>query len=110
MPTCPDCSEGLIDSLSEVYAFAAVLPDDGWVGVCNLSSEIMTNLVKGALDTNNIPSVIAPAAFRELGRNESRPTSARTARTVMVPKEFQNEASLILESMLGDGFAEHGAM
>ena len=109
MLVCPDCDIPLVDRLIGSHAGAAIMPDDGWVGVCSLSSNAMSRLVKGALDSSNIPSVIAPAVFETL-ENDVQFTAGKIigsvgkTTTVLVPREFQEEACIILEAVLGDEY------
>lgn len=106
---CADCNEPLVDRLPEVAATAAaVAPDDSWVGVCTVSGSITTGLAKGALDSNNIPSmVMSPKFYTQQGIGALfgglSPSGGR-GDILMVPREFSDEAQLILEAVLGDDF------
>ncbi len=105
---CSDCNEQLVDRLPVQTSSAAVSPDDSWVGVCTISGTIKTGLAKGALDSNNIPSIIMSPKFHTaqgigaLAASIS-PESGR-GDILMVPREFSDEAHLILEAVLGDDF------
>ncbi|MCP4684654.1 MAG: hypothetical protein GY867_04310 [bacterium] len=105
---CSDCNEPLVDRLATPASTAAVSPDDSWVGVCTVSGSIKTGLAKGALDSNNIPSIVMSPKFHTqhgIGALVSgiSPASAR-GDILMVPREFGDEALLILEAVLGDDF------
>lgn len=105
---CPDCDEPLVDRLPEATSTAAVIPDDSWVGVCTVTGSVETGLAKGALDSNNIPSIVMSPKFytqHSIGALLSglSPSGGR-ADILMVPREFSDEAHLILEAVLGDDF------
>lgn len=105
---CSDCNEALVDRLQEPAATAAVVPDDSWVGVCTVSGTITRGLAKGALDSNNIPSIVmSPKFYTSHGIGALfgglSPSGAR-GDILMVPREFSDEAQLILEAVLGDDF------
>lgn len=108
MAVCSDCNEALVDRLQEPAATAAVVPDDSWVGVCTVSGTITRGLAKGALDSNNIPSIVmSPKFYTSHGIGALfgglSPSGAR-GDILMVPREFSDEAQLILEAVLGDDF------
>ena len=111
MSICPDCDDSLVDRPAGQSGGAASSPDDGWIGICNPSSAMLSELIKGALDSNNIPSVVAPAEFRSLvslqssGDGDTDDILSANVRVVMVPKEFKQEATMILQVMLGDEFS-----
>lgn len=105
---CPDCNEPLVNRLPETAATAAIVPDDSWVGVCAVSGSVKTGLAKGALDSNNIPSIVMSPKFytsHGIGALVSgiSPYASR-GDILMVPREFSDEAQLILEAVLGDDF------
>jgi hypothetical protein len=65
-------------------------------------------MVRGLLDSNNIPSIAMSSAFQPLGQPlgmvaevGKRPTDSEI---VMVPREFQEEAELLLSAVLGEDF------
>jgi len=98
---CPDCNVSLVDHLP-TRPVLAVVPDDSWVVVGSSGTGAKTDIIKGSLDSNNIPSV-------SLSRQFQPPAFAAPAvpeqTLVMVPKEFQEEAQLIVEAVLGE---DHG--
>jgi len=104
---CSDCNEPLVDRLPESAA-AAVVPDDSWVGVCTVSGSMTTGLAKGALDSNNIPSMVMSSKFftqQGIGALfAGLSLSGGQGDILMVPREFSDEAQLILEAVLGDDF------
>lgn len=99
---CPDCAITLVDRLSE-KAVIAQSPDDSWVVVGSVGSRTRSALAKGSLDSNNIPSIILPAELS--GQDLAVMTSLGgqgAQNVIMVPKEFQEEARMILEVVFGD--------
>ena len=103
---CPDCNEQLVSQLPVETPTAAVRPDDSWVGVCRLIGTSRLGLAKGALDSNNIPSIVMSWQFKAYGDevNILRPLAANPGDVLMVPREFAQEAELILEAVLGEDF------
>jgi hypothetical protein len=106
---CPDCQQTLVEQLPTPAA-AAVKPDDSWVGVCQLSSGLRSELAKGALDSNNIPSMLMPSAYTGSAGSQSNMLAALapslSGEIMMVPKEFVQEAEIILEAVLGEDFVK----
>jgi len=107
---CPDCNETLVDTLRP-HSSAAVVPDDSWVVVGGISSEIESHMAKGSLDSNNIPSMIMPSNFSRTMRGFAAATNFLSGpdgnqEMIMVPREFADEATLILNAVLGDDFTE----
>ncbi len=87
----------------------AFKPDDSWVGICRIIGEMEQGLAKGALDTNNIPSMLISSAFTTLGGGSGVAMragfSGKTGGDViLVPREFREDAEVILEAILGDDF------
>jgi hypothetical protein len=106
---CPDCNETLVDTLAENKSFtAAVTPDNSWVGVCKIGGQLRSEIAKGALDSNNIPSVLISSSFHNAGGYASLTTGllprAAAGEILMVPREYREEAELILEAVLGEDF------
>ena len=103
---CPDCNEKLIDHIP--VESAAMVPDRSWVSVCRLPSQLKTALAKGALDSSNIPSIVMSSSFTALGRGIDLPSGmmqpSLETNVLMVPKEFHQEADLILQAILGDEY------
>ncbi len=105
---CPDCNEALVDRLPEKSPSAVIAPDDSWVGVCRVAGGIGTEMAKGALDSNNIPSIVTSGAFRTSGQQSGLqsmlPPLSGSADVLMVPREFRQEAEIILEAVLGEDY------
>jgi hypothetical protein len=106
---CADCQETLVDVLPTATQ-AAVAPDDSWVVVGRVNSQFQSDIAKGSLDSGNIPSVILSSAFNAYGRGSGMSDIGlglnSSGSVVMVPREFQDEAVLLLEGVLGDDFSE----
>ena len=102
---CPDCLALLVDRLPGRVG-SAVAPDSNWVNVCRLGNDFTSELVRGLLDSNNIPSIFVATALQQLGSGgggvATTKNSADDEEIVMVPREFQEEAELLLTAMLGD--------
>lgn len=107
--TCPDCGEELVEKIPASFA-PAVSPDDSWVLVGGVTSEIKAKVARGSLDSNNIPSVFLPSkldAQLESREMEIDPALKESgADLILVPKEFSAEARLVLQAVLGDGLIE----
>ena len=103
---CPDCNERLVDHLP--VNSAAMVPDRSWVSVCRLPSQLKTAMAKGALDSSNIPSIVMSSSFTALGQGSDMPSGmmqpSLETNVLMVPKEFHQEADLILQAILGDEY------
>ncbi len=73
-----------------------------------MSGGIRTELAKGALDSNNIPSIVTSGAFRSFGQQSGLqsmlPSLTGSADVLMVPREFRQEAEIILEAVLGEDY------
>lgn len=104
---CPDCNEELVSHLpASSPTSAAVQPDDSWIGVCRVSGVTRAGLAKGALDSNNIPSIVMSSQFRAYGSDPMLQASLTQGNDdiLMVPREYADEAELILEAILGEDF------
>lgn len=105
---CPECRVGLVNQLPTVGSPAAMQPDDSWVGVCRIGDTMTTRMICGLLDANNIPSMVTSSAFQPLlsgvgwVTNPKRKTVDKEV--VMVPREFKDEAELLLSAILGDDY------
>ena len=103
---CPDCNEELVDHIP--VKSAAMVPDRSWVSVCRLPSPLKTAMAKGALDSSNIPSIVMSSSFTALGQGGDMPSGmmqpSLETNVLMVPKEFHQEADLILQAILGDEY------
>lgn len=106
---CPECGEELVEEIAASFA-PAVSPDDSWVLVGGVTSELKAKVARGSLDSNNIPSVFLPSKLD----TESRPRELvidsiirdRGGDLILVPKEFRTEAKLVLQAVLGDSLIE----
>ncbi|UCD65124.1 MAG: hypothetical protein JSW34_06760 [Candidatus Zixiibacteriota bacterium] len=101
---CPDCGEPLVVRLSEQLA-AAISPDDSWVLIGSVDSEAKAKVARGSLDSSNIPSVFLPSRLEAGRAPESVPTGldlSDSADLILVPKEFGEEARVLLEAVLGE--------
>jgi len=109
---CPDCRIELIDQPPSSVVSAAVSPDESWIPAGLVNSQIKSDLAKGALDSNNIPSVIISSVFNAYGKgldfSSSISLSSSEGNIVLVPKEFKEEALFILEAVLGDDLIQPG--
>ncbi len=106
---CPECNEPLVKR-SQVRHTAAVQPDDSWVVVAGVSSTMESQLVRGSLDSNNIPSVtmssdLAPVISKEIPVSFAA-TRGNDGKLVLVPRDFLEEAVLLLRAVLGEDFEE----
>ena len=108
---CPDCEEPLVAQLNSRVGAAAV-PDDTWVGVCALSGTTTIKMAKGALDSSNIPSLVVARGFApgalDGGCGDGLSSVLGNAEIVLVPREYLEDAAVILEVVLGDDFVELG--
>lgn len=102
---CPDCGVKLVSTLPPLVS-AAVTPDESWVLVGQIGSQLKTELAKGSLDSNNIPSMVISNTFGAYGRgmdfSSGLGMSSSEGNIVLVPREFELEAAIILEAVLGD--------
>jgi hypothetical protein len=102
---CPDCNETLVDELPP-EKIAAVMPDDSWIVVGNVASGIKSEIARGSLDSNNIPSVILSSTFGAFGKGMDFHSGLAGAHgggnIIMVPRDYREEAVLILEAVLGE--------
>jgi hypothetical protein len=105
---CPDCGLALADQLP-AGAGAAVTPDTSWVVLGQVASEIKSEMAKGSLDSNNIPSMILSSSFNKRGSGfdiRHTPHGRTEGNVIMVPREFRDDAWFILHSVLGDDLIE----
>lgn len=99
----------LVEKLPGRFSSASS-PDDSWVLVGGVDSEVKSKVARGSLDSNNIPSVFLPSgADAQTASTQWRLASASDkAQTdlILVPKEYGDEARLILEAVLGEGLIQ----
>ncbi|RKX26495.1 MAG: hypothetical protein DRP47_08085 [Candidatus Zixiibacteriota bacterium] len=104
---CPDCGVDLVSELPSMVS-AAVTLDDSWVVAGMVSSQIKSELAKGALDFNNIPSMIVSSSFSAHGKGldfiSGLGQSGSIGNVILVPREFDIESAIILEAVLGEDF------
>ncbi len=102
---CPDCSEPLVAKLPRSFA-PAVSPDDSWVLIGGVNGKATSKVAQGSLNSNNIPSVFLPSTggeHQEHGLNQAESVMPESqANLILVPKEFGDEAKLVLRAVLGD--------
>ena len=112
---CPECHSRLVPRLSRTAGSAAVVPDDSWISVCQVADGADADAIQGLLDSGNIPSMITSAAFDRPDKKDANNKSAdeqllsADVDIVMVPREFRQEARVLLETMLGEDFEDAGA-
>lgn len=103
---CPDCAVALVTQLPIKPTAVATSPDDSWVRVCTVGDGLTSKMICGLLDANNIPSMIMAAAFHQAADKAGSIMPADQPRSdnevVMVPREFRQEAELLLLAILGD--------
>jgi len=107
--TCPECDVALVGSLP--VTGAAQVPDDSWVSVCRLRNKIQSEIARGALDSSNIPSMVLSSGFEASGRTTGahleKQAVTGTENLLMVPREFRDEADLVLRAVLGSKFRDN---
>jgi hypothetical protein len=102
---CPDCRQMLVAKV-DVTKPVASAPDDSWVAVANIKGTKLAEKAKNALDANNIPSMIMPKTFSQPFNKPARGNNAFNAsgyyqeKLLMVPREYKNEAKLIVKNTL----------
>jgi hypothetical protein len=100
----------LRDKIGGRTGSAAVQPDDSWVVIGGTISSGESRMAKGSLDSSNIPamvlpldmtpqtiSALAPVGYHPVGGEED---------LIMVPREYHEEAVLVLKAVLGEDFGE----
>ena len=102
---CPECNKELMEQLQSTRPVAEA-PDDSWVVVGKLSGTKTLQQAKRIMDSNNIPSVMIPAAF---AKSFNAPLDDERLfelsgfddeKLMMVPRDFKIEAKLIMRSFL----------
>ncbi len=105
---CPDCNLPLVEQLPS--GSAATSPDQSWVAVCNIPNDLNSSLARGALESRNIPSIVMSSTFKAYGVEAAYTAqllaSPKATNVIMVPREFAEEATLVLEAVLGDDFQQ----
>lgn len=109
---CPECHEALVNELTPKRT-AAVTPDSSWVVVGGVADQVEVMTAKSSLDSSNIPSMVTPSRFGDVDRVPSTSNRAKRPENegslIMVPREYQEEATLLLGSILGDDFVDKEA-
>ena len=102
---CPECKIALADRPPGRIG-AAVRPDTSWVKICRLDNRFVRDMVKGLLNANNIPSMFISQALQPLGTGIGWFSDPKVAsdnmEIVLVPREFQDEAEVLLGAVLGE--------
>jgi hypothetical protein len=105
---CPTCEVRLVKSPARGSGSAAVSPDDSWISVCQVTREADSDAIQGLLDSGNIPSMIMSTAFRSMAgkqaEGEGKEAPSLDGSIVLVPREFRQEARVLLETILGEDF------
>jgi len=90
---CPDCEVELIDELPPEQE-----PEEKWVLVKDLESDIFADMVKEALENEGIPSIIKSDFFHEGFLTE--PTSFPGSHSaVFVPENHADAAEIIIDNI-----------
>lgn len=101
---CPECLVELIEINTDQIS-GATSPDESWVIVGGVKDNKSIESAKGGLDFNNIPSVFLPT-FDKSGLEVfiDTPFAEKSDRPkiIMVPREFKDEAVMILMEIVGD--------
>lgn len=105
---CPECGVQLVQKPPGMGGTAASSLDNSWVAVCRVHDGLSKEMIRDLLDSNNIPSMVTSSAFQPLGNGTGWMTARRSKNSsrdiVMVPREFRDEAELMLSAILGDDF------
>jgi len=108
---CPDCNMPLVAELPPNTA--ATSPDQSWVAVCSVFNDLSSSLARGALESRNIPSIVMSSTFKAYGIDAQYTSqllnSPKATNVIMVPREYVEEASFVLEAVLGEEFGESEA-
>jgi len=104
---CPDCKTALLYNKS-TNSSAATSPDDSWIVIAGIEDGLFKDMAKGSLDSNNIPSMfissVTKEEFKQIAPLVSQSIDGMEGNLIVVPREFRDEAVLILSSVLGDEF------
>lgn len=104
---CPDCKTLLIQSV-KINSSSATIPDDSWVVVAGIEDGLYKDMAKSSLDSNNIPSMfissVSKEDFKQIAPLVSQSLEGLDGNLIVVPREFKDEAVLILSTVLGDDF------
>ncbi len=103
---CPDCGERLVDELPEERWLSREELEHGkWVAVARLKSSQYAEMILEALRAKSIPAVIL-SSTGYFGRTGQMGISAflpiAGSYSVMVPREFAEDADQEGETILGD--------
>jgi hypothetical protein len=108
---CPDCGEKLVAELPERRQAVAQPVDDSWRPICGVQPGLKTQMAKGALDTGNIPSTVLSSnhlgnGLRHLALDATFGDWGGEPNVILVPREFSDDAELLLRGVLGEDFVE----
>ncbi|MDD5764785.1 MAG: DUF2007 domain-containing protein [Candidatus Marinimicrobia bacterium] len=93
LTVCPDCGETLVNHLSEEN-----LTPVKWVLLTTLPSPLLAEMVRGALNNENIPATVASDVLTSGLLAQSTGTAGAYAK-IFVPEEHLESAKLILSGM-----------
>ncbi|PIS27852.1 MAG: hypothetical protein COT43_08400 [Candidatus Marinimicrobia bacterium CG08_land_8_20_14_0_20_45_22] len=93
LTVCPDCGEPLVDQLPEEN-----ITPVKWVLLTTLSSPVIAEMVRGALNNQNIPATISSNILTSGLLAQSTGTAGAYAK-IFVPEEHLKSAKLILSGM-----------
>lgn len=105
---CSDCNQQLVDRLP--VEKAAVAPDDSWLVVGQVRSEMKSEMAQGALDSNDIPTVIVTGSAAKINSASSSSGIGQVtgdgsgSYTILVHREQFDKAQVVLEAILGEDF------
>ncbi len=103
---CPDCNENLVETLPEDIEDGEIESEyENWTPICRLTSQQYSEMLVEALESKDIPAIVYSGAGHfgstgQMGTNSILPIGG--AYTVMVPKEFADDAANEASIILGD--------
>ncbi|MFA4907467.1 MAG: DUF2007 domain-containing protein [archaeon] len=93
LTVCPECGETLVNQAPEED-----LTPVKWVLLTTLSSPVIAEMVRGALNNQNIPATISSNVLTTVMLAQSTGTAGAYAK-IFVPEENLKSAKLILSGM-----------
>ena len=106
---CPDCHTQLVAQLQARRHGAAITPDGSWVAICRIAGAADARKVRDFLDSNNIPSMTLSSAFQH-GTGAQLSKADGTGDVIAVPREFGQEARILLEALLDEKLGDADAL
>lgn len=97
---CPNCRTILIDFLNGKQG--AFTPDNSWIAIGGVKDDVNSEVAKGSLDSNNIPSVFLNNSSLKQDDDLMETEEPIDENIIMVPREFKAEALMILSGILGN--------